>query len=368
MNNKILHALTLTLLLFLASCSKKSSTPEPKPISVKIAKSTSGDVPYYLSTVGHMEAYTTVDIMAQVNGYLVGTYFDNGAYVKKGDLLYLIDQRPYAANLQKAEASLEQNLANLKYAERTAERNSPLVKEDYISQEQFDNLVTNVLVDDALVRGNMADLETAKINFDYTTIYAPMEARAGATLVNNGNLVLESAETKLVTLNQIVPIYATFFISEKDLPKVQRYQSKQGPLTTILNVEDKEVAPYHGALTFIDNEVDRATGMVQMRATLPNEDHSLWPNQYVQITLILDTINDAILVPTETVQDSPKGKYVYVVKGNQTVDMRMVTTGQAQKNNLIVIEKGLKVGEKVVTDGQLNLYPGAKVSINKEDS
>jgi multidrug efflux system membrane fusion protein len=357
---------SLIISLSLVGCTKKDKTEEVKAIPVKVAEAITKDVPYYIATVGHMEAYTTVDIMAQVDGYLMQTYFEDGDYVKKGDLLYLIDQRPYLADLQKAEASLEQSMANLKYAQRTAERNATLVKDDYISKDAFDNLVTNVLVDDALVNENRAAVETAKINLNYTTIYAPMDARAGESLVNDGNLILKSSESNLVTLNQIVPIYAAFFIGEKDLPKVQRYQKKYSKLITVITVEDPKTPPYDGDLTFIDNEVDLSTGMVKLKATVPNEERALWPNQYVGIKLILDTIEGAVLIPAEAIQESPKGKYVFVVKGDQKVEKRSVNVGQRQ-DELVVVETGVKEGEKVVTEGQINLRPGATVSLAKNE-
>lgn len=363
---KLLISLLLISACTFPACTKKKKVQGAKAVPVHMARAEAKDVPYYIATVGHMEAYEIVNIMGQVDGTLMKTYFADGADVKKGDLLYLIDQRTYLADLEKAEGELDQNTANRNYSERTAERNSQLVQDEYISQDDYDSLITQVLANDGLVKQSQADVENAKINLGYTTIYSPLDARAGFSLVDDGNLILESAETTLVTLNQISPIYATFFVTGKDLPKVQRYQKQYGPLDTIVKVDDPEVPEYQGKLTFIDNGIDLSTGMIQMKATLPNEDKILWPNQYIQIKLILDTIENAVLVPFEAVQNSAKGKYVFVIKGNQTVEKRAVTTGQMQANNTIVIEKGLKVGEKVVTEGQINLYDGAKVAIVKK--
>jgi len=334
-----------------------------KPSPVQTERAVSKNVPEYITTVGHMEAYEIVNVMAQVDGYLQKTYFEDGADVKKGDLLYLIDQRPYIAAVEKAEAALEQSLASLGYSERTAERNSKLVKDEYISQDQFDSLVTTVMSDDAAVKQNQANLETARINLGYTTIYAPMDARASESMIDDGNLILENQETTLVTLNQISPIYATFFINEKDLPRVQRAQSLSGSLKVQITVDDPQSPTFEGNLTFIDNGIDISTGMIKLKATLTNEEKILWPNQYVKVKIILDTLDDAVIIPSEAVQNSAQGKYVYVVKGNKTVDFRKVETGQLQADNTIVITKGLKPGERVVTVGQVKLYPGAKVSI-----
>ena len=355
-----------TLLLFAAAgCSKKQIPQKTKVLPVQAEKAIAKDVPKYISTVGHMKAYEIVNIMAQVDGYLTKTYFADGADVKKGDLLYLIDQRPYLANLEKAEGTLEKSIANFGYAERTAERNSQLLKDEYISQDQFDSLVTKVMADDAIVKQNQAEVETAKINLGYTTIYSPMDARAGQTEVDDGNLILKSQETTLVTLNQITPIYSVFFINEKKLPAVQRYKAKYHDLKVEITVDDPQSPTYEGVLTFIDNTIDISTGMVMLKGTHANKDKALWPNQYVKVRLILDTLENAVLIPSEAVQISPKGKYVFILKGNQTVDKRDITTGQMQEGNMIVVTKGLKAGEQVITLGQLNLYPGAKVIVKQ---
>lgn len=361
--------LAISLFIFMGmafwGCSKKQAKPAPKPVPVTVARAVTKNVPNYIKTVGHMQAFNIVNIMAQADGRLMKTYFNDGDDINEGDLLFLIDQNPYLATLKQAEGALEESIANMMYAQRTAERNSKLVQDDYISQDTFDRLVSSAEADQGIVKQNEAEVDTAEINLSYTTIYSPINARAGERLIDDGNLILESAETTLVALNQITPIYATFFINEKDLPRVQRYQHKMGPLKTMVTVEDPEVPYYEGKLTFIDNGVDLSTGMIRLKATLENEDRALWPNQYVQITLVLDTIEDAILVPFEAVQNNSKGKYVYIVKGNQTVEMRMVEVGQMQEDNTIVVTKGLKNRERVVTEGQINLYDGAKIKIIK---
>ncbi|MDN3509172.1 MAG: efflux RND transporter periplasmic adaptor subunit [Candidatus Neptunochlamydia sp.] len=354
---------SLFILLLFVGCSKKKASHEAKPIPIQAARSKSKDVPYYISTVGHMEAYEVVNLMAQVNGQLVETYFVDGADVKQGQLLYLIDQPSYIADLEKVEGELEENLANLRFAEQTAERNAKLVKDKYISQNDYDSLITNVIVGDAAVKQSRADVDNAKINLGYTKIYSPLDARAGESKIRDGNLILENGETTLVTLNKITPIYSVFYINEKDLPTVQRYQAKFQNLKVYVTVDDKNTPTFEGELTFIDNRIDISTGMIKLKGTHPNENKILWPNEYVKIKLILDTFENAVIVPFESVQTSPNGKYLYVVKGNKTVERRNVTVGQMQEDNTIVITKGIKPGEKVVTVGQLNLYPGAKVSI-----
>ena len=361
---------SLLLLSILAGgCSKKAPTKVPSPPSVKMVRAVAKDIPLYISTVGHIEPCEIVNIMAQVDGQLIETYFKDGADVQKGDLLYKIEEHSYIADLERSEGELTKSLAQLDYAKNKAERYSKLLQDEYISQDDYDNLLTSVFVNEAIVKQSRASVENAKINLGYTSIYSPIEARAGATQVNNGNLILESAKTPLVTLNQITPIYATFFINEKDLPKVQRSQAQSQELKTYITVEDPSSPIYEGALTFIDNGVDLSTGMIKLRATLPNTDKTLWPHQYVKIKLILETLENAVLVPFEAVQTGAKGKYVYVIKGNKTVEMRPVTIGQVQKGNTLVISEGMKAGEKVVTEGQISLYPGVKVRIasNEEE-
>ena len=195
-----------------------------KPIPVKVARAIQKNVPSYIKTVGHMEAWNTVNIMAQVDGRLMKTYFNDGDNINEGDLLFLIDQRPYLADLKEAEGTLEENIANMGYAQRTAERNSKLVIDEYISEDKFDSLVTAAVADGGIVKENQGAVDKAEIKLSYTTIYSPINARAGERLVDNGNLILEVDNTKLVTLNQITPIYAAFFVTGKDLPRVQQHQ------------------------------------------------------------------------------------------------------------------------------------------------
>jgi len=360
--------LFFSLLALTLSCSTKKKKHEVKPVPVKVTTSITKDVPLYLKTVGHMEAYNTVHIMAQANGRLMRTYFNDGDDISEGDLLFLIDQRPYLASLKKAEGALEESIANMMYAKRTAERNTPLVKDEYISINTYDKLVTSVEADEGVVKQTEASFDTAEINLSYTTIYSPINAKAGERLIDDGNLILEDIETKLVTLNQITPIYATFFIGEKDLPNIQHFQEKNGELLTVISSENPHHPPYEGLLTFIDNEVDLATGMIKLKATLGNQEKTLWPNQYIEVKLILETLLDAVLIPFKAVQTNSKGKYVYTLKHDGTVELRQIKLGQRQESNLIVVTEGLSGHECVVTEGQLSLHHGSKVKVVEDES
>ncbi|MEM8727338.1 MAG: efflux RND transporter periplasmic adaptor subunit [Chlamydiota bacterium] len=363
---RVVYSLFIAVAIF--GCSKKKVSHEIRPIPIQAVRAESKDVPYYISTVGRLEPYEVVNLMAQVSGQLVKTYFADGADLKQGQLLYLIDQRSYIAALEQAEGELEENLAKLRFAERTAERSARLVKDGYISQKDYDSLITTVIAGDAAVKQSRAAVDNAKINLGYTTIYSPSDGRAGESKIRDGNLILESGETTLVTLNKIDPIYSVFYINEKELPAVRRYREKSEKLKVYVTIDDKNAPTFEGELTFIDNGIDVSTGMIKLKATHPNEDKMLWPNQFVKVKLVLDTLESAVIVPSESVRTGPDGKYLYVVKGNQTVERREVIVGQRQRNNTVVITEGIKPGERVVTVGQFNLYPGAQVrTVQTED-
>ena len=187
---------------------------------------------------------------------------------------------------------------------------------------------------------------------------------AGFSLVDDGNLILEEAKTNLVTLNQITPIYATFFIPGKQFPMLQHYQQQAGHLKTIISIDSPFAPSYEGELTFIDNSIDLATGMIELKATFPNEEKALWPNQYVKVKLILDTIENAVLIPSAAIQTSAKGKFVFVIRGNRSAKSQPVVLGQRQPGDWVVVNQGIRAGDRVVTDGQVNLYEGAKVVIS----
>ncbi len=356
--------LLLPLLLSLGCSGKKQKAPPPP--FVKVAKVITKDVPLYIYAVGHVQAYESVEIKSQVTGVIEKVHFERGADVKEGELLFTIDQSPFIAALQRAEAILAENLANLNYSVDIKDRNAPLVKDDYISQIAFDQLVTNVLVSEATVDANTAEVETAKINLAYCSIHAPMDSRAGDYLVDEGNLVLENGETDLVTLNQITPIYAAFYITEKQLQVVQRYQQKH-PLKAMISVEDPEVETFEGDLVFIDNAVNLATGMLKMMAVVPNEKKILWPGQFVTAKLILETLKNAKLIPAQAVQNSVKGKFVWVITPENTAEIRYVDVGQREVDDYVIL-KGLKEGEMVVLEGQIRLRPGGPVTIKESQT
>ncbi|MES2344707.1 MAG: efflux RND transporter periplasmic adaptor subunit [Chlamydiota bacterium] len=356
---KYLIHITL-LLFFLGGCGKPQQQALPPP-PVTMVRPVVCDVNLYTDYVGHMQANVTVQVRAQVSGVITAKYFEEGQDVKNGDLLFTIDDRPYVAALAKAQATLSQTMARLHLAEETVARYTDLVKQKYISQLNYDQYVTEVKVDDATIRENIAEIETAKVNLSYCNITAPMDCTTGVLQIYPGNYINAGGQNQLITLNQISPIQAIFFVPEKDLQNIQFLQ-RQKTLKTIVYLYDNQEHGYDGELAVVDNQVNANTGSIQLKALLPNKDKALWPGQFVVVRLILGSKKNAILIPSRTIQLGQTGSYVFVIKSDDTVEMRRVIEGQRQ-GEYSIIEQGIDAGEMVVLDGQLNLVTGIKVSI-----
>lgn len=349
----------LWILLCLVACSK-TPPPPPEPPYVRVEKPIVCDAPIYFEYVGHVEPNLTVQIKPQVDGVLTGKYFVEGQEVCENSLLMTIDPRPFQVQLENAQGQLAQSIANLQQAQDTAQRYKELVPLNYISQLTYDQYVTNVLTAQAAVQQAQAAVDSAKINLDYCTIQAPFRGVASKLLVDVGNYVNVGSDTPLLTINQISPIRISFFVPEKDLSQIACLQVKE-PLITEVRRGDQWI---QGKLLLINNQVDESTGMILLQAVFENKDWSLWPGEYVDVRLILKIQPGAILVSTPTVQVGQDGSYVYVLKSDQTVELRPVKVGQKEEKNTL-IESGLAANETVVTEGQLNLKPGIKVQIKK---
>jgi membrane fusion protein, multidrug efflux system len=358
--NKLIPLIILSLMV---GCEK--APPPPPPHMVSVTKPLVCDVPIFVDYIGHMVAKTSVQLMSQVSGNIVGQYFVEGQEVKRGDLLLVIDPRPFEATLAKATAALAQASASLQFAEETTYRYGPLVKQDFISQLNYDQYVTNVLVDAAVLAQNRADLETAKINLGYCYMEAPMNCVTGKLQVKPGNYVDANASTDLVLLNQIQPILVDFWVPETDLLTIQEKQ-KEGMLQLIVYPDMNHQFPFKGELTLIDNQVNTGTGAVLLEGTLPNAEKILWPGHFVDVRLILGEQKGALLLPTDAVLVGQKGHYVYVVKSDSTIGVKNVVIGQRFDDTYIGIEEGLLPEDLVVTEGQLNLFPGMQVKIQTE--
>jgi membrane fusion protein, multidrug efflux system len=321
----------------------KLAQPPVRPVLV--AKVISKDVPIYLDEIGTCAAYETVQVQAQVSGKIMQRHFQDGAEVKKGDLLFTIDPAPYQAALDQAKAQAALDQVNLK-------RQADLRAKNVTSGQDYDTAVANA-------QKSQAAAEAAQVNFDYCYIKSPINGRVGLRNVDTGNLV-GPATGSLVVIQGLDPIYTDFTVSETDLALVRKYLG--GPNVKVQTFSpDEKIAPRVGDLYFIDNAVQPGSGTVKARGVTPNPDHAFWPSEFVRVRFILDTIKDAKLVPAQAVQISQSGPFVFVVKQDNTVELRPVKPGQRQDGDLTMILSGVEPDETVVVTGQLALAPGAKV-------
>ena len=324
---------------------KKSGAVPPPTRPVLVAKVTTKGVPIYLDEIGTCAAYETVQIQAQVNGVITSRDFQDGSDVKKGDLLFTIDPRPY-------QAALDQAKAQMVLDELTWKRQQDLRARNVVAAQDLDTAQANAHKSEAAA-------ESAQVNYDYCFIKSPINGRVGLRNVDVGNLV-GPASPSLVTIQGLDPIYTDFTVAETDLAFVRKYLG--GPNVKVETRDpDGKIAPRLGDLYFIDNAVQPGSGTVKARAVTPNPDRALWPSEFVRVRFILDTIKDARLVPSQAVQISQSGPFVFVLKPDNTVDLRPVKPGQRQDGDLTVIESGVKPDETVVVTGQLALAPGTKV-------
>jgi len=333
----------------------------PPPPLVTVAKAKAQDVPVYLDEIGKSYAFESVTVTPQVGGRITERHFQDGADLIKGELLFVIDPRPFQAQLDSAKASLAQAKAALELAKVQFARDQELVGSKAISKQDYDTKKNTVDVDQAQVEAAEAALETAELNLEYCYIHSPIEGRAGARLVDVGNVVQANA-TGLLLIQRLDPIYADFTVTERDLPEVQKEMSR-GILKALVRLPaDPEGRAHSGKVTFLDNTVQNGTGTVFLRATMSNPDHHFWPGQFVDVRLVLATEQNAVLIPNQATQISQKGPFVYVVKPDSTADLRPVTLGQRQGED-VVVTQGVAAGETVIVTGQLTVVPGGKVRV-----
>ncbi len=354
----VLIVLAALVVGFRATRKKAAPSFERPPAAVTVAAAVARDVPVYLDEVGKCVAREVVSIQPQVSGRITQLHFADGSNLKKGDLLFTIDPRPFEAQLHAAQADLFRGNAALNLAKTQWTRAEMLIQTKAISQEEYDTRRNAVDLAQAQVRQAEAAVETARLNLEYCSIKSPIDGRAGHRLVDVGNVV-KANEATLLTIERMDPIYADFTIPQNQLTAVQK-NMKAGTLKVEVRLPDEPGSPIAGTLTFLDNAVADATGTVKLRATAANPEHRLWPGRFVRIRLLLSTIPGAILVPAVAPQLSAKGPFVYVIKPDSTAEMRPVVTGQRQEDS-IVIQQGVKAGEKVVVTGQLGVTPGGKV-------
>jgi multidrug efflux system membrane fusion protein len=363
---KSIAGFTLALLLtaVISACSAKPQPPQKPPVPVTAAEAVQKTVPVQLKTIGNVEAYSTVSVKSQIGGVLTHVHFREGQDVNKGALLFTIDPRPYEAVLKQAEANLTKDIAQLENAREEVRRYAELVKKGYVAQQQYDQIRTNAAAFEATVNADKAVVENAHLQLKYCYIYSPLTGRTGALMANEGNLIKATADNAMVVINQIQPIYVTFSVPEQYLPEIKKYMSG-GKIKVQAFITKGEDNPEEGTLTFVDNSVDLATGTIKLKATFANKARRLWPGQFVDAVMTLTTQPDAIVVASSAIQTGQNGQYVFIIKDDLTVESRPVEVGRTL-NSETVIDKGLQAGEKVVTDGQLRLVPGAKIQIKEK--
>jgi multidrug efflux system membrane fusion protein len=415
-------ALTLLAAVLVAcsdGASEKAQAKGPaarEAVPVTIDTAVSKSAPVQIRAVGTVQAYASVTLKSQLDGEVARIHIVEGQEVKKGDLLFTLDQRPFEAALRQAEANLGRDTAQLQQAEaavaqtmaaeKQAEANlardtaqlenamtqlrryKGLIEDGAISKELYDQVrttaaaleatiqadqaaVTNATASiraaqatveniRAVIKADQAVVENAQVQLGYTTIRAPMDARAGNLLVRVGSAVKARDDTaQMLVLNQIHPIYASFSIPEQYLPDVKKYLAA-GSIRVQALPRGQAGSPAAGALTFVNNTVDATTGTIQLKATFPNQEGTLWPGQFVTVILTLTVQRDVVVIPSQAVQTGQQGQYVYVMQSDLTVESRPITVGMTLGAETVV-EKGIAPGEKVVTDGQLRLVPGARV-------
>ncbi|HWW60295.1 MAG TPA: efflux RND transporter periplasmic adaptor subunit [Thermoanaerobaculia bacterium] len=343
----------LMIALAAVACAEKKEKPRDETVPVTVAQVVQKDVPLAISAIGNVQPLSTVSVRALANGQLMRVWFREGDDVAAGQMLFTIDRRPYEAELAQAQANLARDQAQLRNAESQAARYADLVKKDYVTKEEYDKIVAGAEGARAVVAADRAAAENARLQLSYCEIRSPLTGRTGSLQVHPGNLVRANDTTPLVVINQIEPVRVQFSVPQDQLAAIR---ANGGTKT------DVTAGNAHGTLTFIDNAVDPTTGTIALKATFPNRDRSLWPGQFVTVSMTIANRDDAIVVPARAVQTGQKGQYVYVVKAGNAVEMRNISVFRTVGEESI-IDHGLAAGETVVTDGQLRLTPKSKVDI-----
>ena len=331
--------------------------------AVPVATATVADkaIPLEIDVIGTVEAYSTVSVRAQLTGELTSVTFKEGDDVRKGQVLFTLDRRPLEAALEQARANLQRDAAQAVNAKAQAQRYQDLAARGIATREQVDTTQTAAAALEGTLAADRAAVENATVQLQYATIAAPIAGRTGALMVHEGNLVRANDVAPLVVINQVSPIYVSFAIPESRLSELKQYIARGSVKVEALAPNDPGPASV-GRITFVDNTVDPTTGTIRIKGTFPNEARHLWPGQFVNVSVTLTTDPHAIVVPTAAVQAGQQGSYVFVVKSDSTVELRQVTVARTQDNETI-IKLGLKPGETVVTDGQLRLTSGSRISI-----
>jgi multidrug efflux system membrane fusion protein len=389
MKKLIAALIILSLVLMAAGCSSKKDKKgkgNKKPVMVTTAIAVQKDVPLVIKEIGTVEAYSTVSVISQASGTITNIYFKEGQDVRKGDPLFRIDSRPYdvdvrlaQANLSKAqtavkqaEAALKKDQALLNNARKEADRYKNLLEHGVVTQQAYDDLLTNVQSLEASLEADKVEIETSKesvnvakeqldssrIQQSYSLIKSPVTGRTGSLIVDIGN-VIKANDRPLVAINQVNPINVSFKVPEKEFARIRQYMGKK-PLQVKAYLDGEETAEM-GTLNFIENAIDNNTGTLGLKAVFANKQHRLWPGQYVNVILELTVEKNRVVVPTKAVCIGQQGNYIYVVKPDKSVESRPVIVDRTDGEES-VIAQGIQAGEEVVTDGQLKIMPDSKVT------
>ncbi|MCC6347740.1 MAG: efflux RND transporter periplasmic adaptor subunit [Nitrospirales bacterium] len=353
----------LPLLLLVAACSpdKKAKQEKPRAVPVVAATAVQKEMPVQINAIGNVEAYSTVSVRAQVGGQLSRIFFKEGEDVNKGDPLFTIDPRPFEASFRQAEAALAKDAAQRENARKDAQRYEELVKKGYVARSQYEQFRTAAEALDAVVEADTAAVESARLQLSYCFLRAPVSGRTGRLLVYQGNLIKANDDNAMVVINQIQPINVAFSVPEQQLPEIKEYSAGRKLRVDAVIAQDA-LHPVTGELTFIDNAVDTTTGTIRLKATFRNREKRLWPGQFVNVVLRLTVQPDAVVVPTPAVLTGQQGQYIFVIKSDSTVESRPVEVSRTLGSET-VIGRGVRPGERVVTDGQSRLVPGATVEV-----
>lgn len=349
------------LALAAAGCTAETATPPggPPSVPVVVAKVESRDVPLEIDAIGNVEAVSTVAIKSRVEGQIEAVHFEEGSEVRRGRLLFTIDERPFRVALAQAEAALARDRARLRKAEEDVKRYAGLVDKEYVTREQYDSVVADAEALRATISADEATVEGAKLDLSYCEIRSPIDGRAGTLSVREGNLVKANADDPLVTVRRTRPIYVTFSVPESRLDDVRRKQA-EGALVVEARPRGAGGAPRIGKLDVVDNAVDERTGTIRLKALFPNEDGELWPGRFVEVALRLEEERGATVVPKTAIQNGQKGTYVWVVGADSTAASREIVV-ERDWSDWSVVSRGLEPGETVVIDGQLRVSQGAKL-------
>ena len=318
------------------------------------------DVPVFLNGIGTVQAYNMVAIKSRVDGQIVKVDFKEGQDIKTGDPLLQIDPRPFQAALEQAQAAKQKDEAQLAGAQLDLDRYEKLIGSGWQTRQSYDQQKATVGQLQASIKGDEAQINTAKLNLSYADIRSPIDGRLGARLVDKGNLVHANDNTPLVMITEIKPIFVSFTLPQDNLDDIRENQTK-APLAVYAYSGDGKKQLAEGKLTLIDNAIDQATGTIRLKARFDNENERLWPGEFVSLRVVLWTRQNVATVPSQTVQDGPDGHYAYVIKADNTVERRAVEVASIQ-DGIAVVTKGLTPGDRVVVDGQYRLTNGARVN------